>query len=345
MAIKLNPSNLFAASITSNRNRTGYVSDNFLKSTPPRVNNNVTPNVVTTTLIANEVTDLGHSSTNIDAIGNVFVTNDTVNITTITLDPGTLFDVNFQNTNGYSENFLTPTDPRVINNLPRIDFVGEPIGGNINGGTGTISRIDTVNGISGGPITSAGTIGLTGQALMFHLLNGTGLVTRNSDGEIVARVIQGAANQITVTNGTGDNGNPVISISPNPIIPGTGAIILPSGPTSDRPEEEIDGMLRYNRTLATYEFYNGSEWIIFTDNTVYEFIFNNTTDWAGPTNELFTYTIPNTAHNKSSKVQVQVYELILGEFEQVRPDRIAISTIGDVYIRSSEKFAGKVIMS
>jgi hypothetical protein len=49
------------------------------------------------------------------------------------------------------------------------------------GGAGTVTSVgtNTLKGTTGGPINSAGTIELTGQALAFHELAGDGLVTKN----------------------------------------------------------------------------------------------------------------------------------------------------------------------
>ncbi len=41
---------------------------------------------------------------------------------------------------------------------------------------------------------------------------------------------------------------------------GTDALVLARGATNQRPTETIEGMLRYNTTLKTIEFYNGTEW-------------------------------------------------------------------------------------
>ena len=43
---------------------------------------------------------------------------------------------------------------------------------------------------------------------------------------------------------------------------GTDAMVLARGATNQRPTETQEGMLRYNSTLKTIEFYNGSEWAV-----------------------------------------------------------------------------------
>jgi len=78
--------------------------------------------------------------------------------------------------------------------------------------TGTVTSITTNNGITGGTITSAGNIGLTGQALALHQLSEEGLITKTGDGTVEARTIQGGTG-ITVSNGSGVSANPTISLS------------------------------------------------------------------------------------------------------------------------------------
>ena len=43
---------------------------------------------------------------------------------------------------------------------------------------------------------------------------------------------------------------------------GTDAMVLARGATNQRPTETIEGMLRYNTTLKTIEFYDGTEWSV-----------------------------------------------------------------------------------
>jgi len=41
----------------------------------------------------------------------------------------------------------------------------------------------------------------------------------------------------------------------------TGALMMPSGTTAQRPAVATAGMIRFNTTLAATEFYNGTTWI------------------------------------------------------------------------------------
>ncbi|RTK93141.1 hypothetical protein EKI60_06390, partial [Candidatus Saccharibacteria bacterium] len=54
-------------------------------------------------------------------------------------------------------------------------------------GSGTVTSIATNNGITGGTITTSGTIGLTGQALALHNLASNGIISRTGSGTVAAR--------------------------------------------------------------------------------------------------------------------------------------------------------------
>ena len=80
-------------------------------------------------------------------------------------------------------------------------------------GTGTVTSIATGNGITGGTITTTGTLGLTGQALALHNLATNGIVARTGSGTVSARTISASGNGISVSNGNGVSGNPTVSLS------------------------------------------------------------------------------------------------------------------------------------
>lgn len=86
------------------------------------------------------------------------------------------------------------------------------------------------------------------------------VVNTTTTGVQLTRVLTGTANEITLTNGDGIAGNPIFSITPNPTIPGTEYILLPSGTTAQRPVTPTDGMVRYNTTLQALEVYEGTTW-------------------------------------------------------------------------------------
>jgi hypothetical protein len=71
-------------------------------------------------------------------------------------------------------------------------------------------------------------------------------------------LLDGTANQTVVVDGT--NVTPsVVSIADNPIIPGTGGMVIPVGTTAQRGASTA-GNVRQNSTLAYAETYNGTVW-------------------------------------------------------------------------------------
>ncbi|MES2560817.1 MAG: hypothetical protein V4590_13815, partial [Bacteroidota bacterium] len=96
------------------------------------------------------------------------------------------------------------------------------------GGSGTMTSLLTNNGITGGTITTSGTIGLTGQALALHNLGTNGFFVRTGAGTVAARTITGTT-PIVVTNGDGVSADPVISLGQNGAT--TGQVLAWNGTT------------------------------------------------------------------------------------------------------------------
>ncbi|NBW14248.1 MAG: hypothetical protein EBR82_40245 [Caulobacteraceae bacterium] len=124
----------------------------------------------------------------------------------------------------------------------------------IQAGTTGLSVADG-DGIAGNP-----TVSLTGIPLYLAQSSGIGLFTRTSGNSVGVVTLQGTANQINVANGTGDTGNPTISIASNPTIPGTGYLLVPKGTTAERPGSPQDGMIRFNTDASVFEVYESGGW-------------------------------------------------------------------------------------
>jgi hypothetical protein len=88
------------------------------------------------------------------------------------------------------------------------------------------------------------------------------MVSNLSGNTIQTTSITGSTNQITVTNNYGIGGPTNISITPNPIIPGTAGMGIPEGTTAQRIVPTSNIGLRYNTSLASLEYYNGSSWVL-----------------------------------------------------------------------------------
>ena len=110
------------------------------------------------------------------------------------------------------------------------------------------------SGVSGDP-----TVSLNGQVLNFANASFNGLVVLSTAGAVTSATITGTSSQIDVANGTGVGGNPTVSISNNPVVPGTGGMILPVGTTGQR-GTSTNGNLRYNTTTGSFEGYANGAW-------------------------------------------------------------------------------------
>ena len=108
-------------------------------------------------------------------------------------------------------------------------------------------------GASGNP-----TFALTGIASALAGLSGYGVITALGSGATI-RELSGTTNQITVTNGAGTSGNPTFAIADNPVLPGTGAVTLPTGTTAQQPVGS-NGQVRFNSSSNAFEGYSSGSW-------------------------------------------------------------------------------------
>jgi hypothetical protein len=150
--------------------------------------------------------------------------------------------------------------------------------------------ISNGSGVSGDP-----TISLTGQALNFANASFNGLVVLSTAGAITSATVTGTSNQITVTNGNGISGNPTIGLTDNPVLPGVASATLPIGATSDRPGSPVNGMLRYNSTIALFEGYINNAWTSLASGSGVTSISTGTGLTGGPITSTGTISIDNTA--------------------------------------------------
>lgn len=94
-------------------------------------------------------------------------------------------------------------------------------------------------------------------------LTTTGLAVRTTTDTWTTRTITGTADQITVTNGSGVAGNPLLALAPNTVIPGSEGLQIPSGTTAERPAAPAIGDMRFNTDLNFYEAWDGTHWVRF----------------------------------------------------------------------------------
>jgi hypothetical protein len=154
--------------------------------------------------------------------------------------------------------------------------------------TGNGISVTDGSGVSGNP-----TFQLTGIAAAVANMSGTGMLAIVGGTTIAGRQITGTANQITVTDGNGA-GNPTLAITSDPILPGSGGLVVPSGTTGQR-GSSINGNLRYNTTTATFEGYANNAWGSITTGTGVTSVATGTGLTGGPITSTGTISIANTA--------------------------------------------------
>lgn len=136
-----------------------------------------------------------------------------------------------------------------------------------NSSTTVVARTLTTSGngisVSNGDGTGGNpTFQLTGIAAAIANMSGTGMLAIVGGATIAGRQIVGTTNQIVVTDGNG-SGNPTIGLASNPVLPGTGAMTIPSGSNAQQPVGS-PGQFRFNTTTNTFDGYNGSDWLSFS---------------------------------------------------------------------------------
>lgn len=87
-----------------------------------------------------------------------------------------------------------------------------------------------------------------------------GLVTRTTEDNFTTREITATADEISITNGDGIAGNPLLGVADNVQLPGTEGLNVAGGTTAQRPGTPIEGDLRKNTSTNELEYYDGSTW-------------------------------------------------------------------------------------
>jgi hypothetical protein len=213
--------------------------------------------------------------------------------------------------------------------------------GNGIGGAPTISIVDdaTLPG-TGGVVIPKGTtlqqpVGVSGQFRFNTTTNrfegyisGSWVNLGAGDGTVTN--VNGTNNQISVLNGTT---TPVISITPNPIIPGTASITMPIGNTAARPAG-VNGMFRYNTDVALFEGYINGAWQIIAAGTGVTSIITGTGLEGGPITSTGTIAISSTgvtAGSYGSTSQVPSYTVnAQGQLTAAANVAISATAIGAV---------------
>lgn len=183
------------------------------------------------------------------------------------------------------------------------------------------------NGVAGNP-----TISLSGTVQSLANYSGTGFLVAQGSGNISGAVINGTANEIDVVDGDGVLGSPVISLADDPILPGTGAVKIPVGTTAQRPVG-VDGMIRYNTDISSYEAYESGSWYALPAGAV-TLINTGTGLTGGPITGTGTISIANTgvsaATYGSSSASAQIAVNAQGQITSASSVSITPASIGAV---------------
>ena len=153
------------------------------------------------------------------------------------------------------------------------------------------SMLDVTGNIkSGGTITATG--GFSG--------NGSGLSGVNSDS---GSWVNGSSSNIHLAVSTDKVGIGVVSPGAELHVGGTGAIIVPSGTTGDRPATAANGMFRYNTETGYMESYTASGWGSIATPPTIQTISPASVAVADVTTQVFTVT--GTFFDAQSAIKLQ----------------------------------------
>lgn len=172
-------------------------------------------------------------------------------------------DAGLQLTDGGAQSFLRISMTGAANSLNSASpgFIIK------DGGGAVVSRSLTTSGpgitISNADGTGANPIfSLNGTVASLANFPGVGVLGLRPGGTIAGLTVTGTANQITVTDGDGQLGDPTIAIATNPVLPGTGSVKIPVGNNAQQPAGS-NGELRYNTDLGAYQGYSSGSWQTF----------------------------------------------------------------------------------
>lgn len=120
--------------------------------------------------------------------------------------------------------------------------------------SGTGLAVANADGVSGNP-----TLSLDGLISAIAQVGGTGLLAIQNGTTAGGVQILGYGGQIQVSNGNGQGGNPLIQLVDNPVIPGTGGMVIPVGTAVQEPVG-TPGQFRFNSTTQSFDGYAAGQW-------------------------------------------------------------------------------------
>ena len=188
--------------------------------------------------------------------------------------------------------------------------------------------ISNGDGIAGNP-----TITLDGQVANLANASFNGFMVLTSAGAITSTTLVGTASQIGITN-TNGVGNPVFSIANDAILPGTGAVTIPTGTTGQQPSSPVVGMMRYDTTAGAYYGYSAGAWRQFSLSGGVTQVNTGTGLTGGPITGIGTISLANTtvtAGSYGSSTQVGTFTVnAQGQLTSATNVNISATAIGAI---------------
>ena len=181
-----------------------------------------------------------------------------------------------------------------------LSVTGVPITRQVIAGTGmtgggalssNVTLSVAVGGIGGTQLDATGvTPGVYGDATnipVFTVDSNGRLATANTT-PVAVPSVTGTANQIAISAG------PTVAIASDPVLPGSGGVVVPVGTTGQR-GTATDGNLRYNVTTGTFEGYANAAWTAFALGSGVTSVATGTGLTGGPITSSGTIALADTA--------------------------------------------------
>ncbi len=171
--------------------------------------------------------------------------------TTLLLSPNTTTTKKFLRETGDGTNGATPTwDTLVVSDLPVVDYT--------HGGTGLSILGSALQVLRTNATTTAVEWASLPTPIVYAPLT-SAYITIGSDATLTnERSLLGTSNQITLTD-NGANSTAVLSITPNPVLPGVGSVTIPVGTTIQQPAVGV-GQIRYDSTTNKLMWSDTTNW-------------------------------------------------------------------------------------
>jgi len=180
-----------------------------------------------------------------------------------------------------------------------LNVAGVPLSRQVIAGTGltgggalssNVTLSVAVGGIGGTQLNSTGvTPGVYGNStnIPVFTVDTNGRVSAATTIQAAVPSVTGTPDQIAISAG------PTVAIASNPVLPGSGGVVVPAGTTGQRGSSTL-GNIRYNSTTGLFEGYNGT-WTAFASGSGVTSISTGTGLTGGPITSTGTISLADTA--------------------------------------------------